>query len=81
MVDEAAATAMEKALDPSTFKTTLKEKVAAATSIDISKITVELEKPEAKDITPKKKGVVSSSTILSPGLFSIMILIALNIFL
>lgn len=84
VADATAATAMEKKLEPSTFKSTLVEKVATATGVPAKDITAELSKPVVSDTTapsPAKKGVVSASTMLNSTPLVVAVALVLNIIL
>jgi hypothetical protein len=84
VADATAATAMEKKLEPSTFKSTLVEKVATATGVPAKDITAELSKPVVSDTTapsPAKKGVVSASTMLGSTPLIVVVALVLNIIL
>merc|ERR1712167_369058 len=84
VADATAATAMEKKLKPSTFKSTLVAKIAAATGLPATDITAELSEPVVSDRSapsPSTKGVVSASTMLGSTPLIVVVALVLNIIL
>lgn len=84
VADATAATAMENKLKPSTFKSTLVAKVAAATGVPAKDITAELSEPVVFDTnapSPATKGVVSASTMLNSTPLVVAVALVLNIIL
>lgn len=83
VADATAATAMETKLKPSTFKSTLVQKISNATGISASAITAELSAPVVSDTTSpspaKAKGDVSASEIISTTPFMLVAALILNV--
>jgi hypothetical protein len=89
VADETAATAMETKLKPSTFKSTLVQKISNATGINATSITAVVSAPKVEDATagtnapsPATKGNegdVSASETISSTALMVVVALVLNV--